>query len=110
MALDPEQPIYAIRTMDELLADSILRRRLVMTLLAIFAGLALALAALGIYGVVSYWITQRSHEIGIRMALGATDPVTFGLVCAALAAVGVIASLVPARRATSVDPARTLRC
>ncbi|HXA06436.1 MAG TPA: ABC transporter permease [Bryobacteraceae bacterium] len=72
LAIDPEQPVYRVRTMYELMADSVARRRLAMLLLAIFAVAALMLAAVGIYGVMSYSVTERAHEMGIRLALGAS--------------------------------------
>jgi putative ABC transport system permease protein len=153
LAVDREQPVWAIRTMDELMATSVMRRQLIMTLLTIFAGIALTLAAVGIYGVISYWVTQRSHEIGIRVAIGAsrldvlkmvlgqsmsvvligvgiglagaaaltrlmgtlvynvstTDAATFAGYSAALILVGLVASYLPARRATRIDPVTMLR-
>jgi putative ABC transport system permease protein len=151
--VDKDQPVSNIRTMDDILADSIARQRFSMLLLGVFAGVALLLAAVGIYGVMSYSVAQRTHEIGIRMALGAqtsavlklavgyglklviigvliglvaafaltrlmstllfgvtaTDPATFALISLLLISVAAIASYIPARRATKVDPLIALR-
>jgi len=151
--IDKDQPVSDIRTMENIMADSIARQRFSMLLLAIFAGVALVLAGVGIYGVMSYSVAQRTHEIGIRMALGAqtgavlklaigygmklvlvglligliaafaltrvmstllfgvtaTDPATFTLISLLLIAVAVLASYVPARRATKVNPIIALR-
>ena len=151
--IDKDQPVSNIQTMEAIFADSLARQRFSMLLLTIFAGVALVLAAVGIYGVMSYSVAQRTHEIGIRMALGAqtpavlklavgygmklviaglvigliaafaltrlmstllfgvtaTDPATFTLISALLICVAAIASYVPARRATKVDPMIALR-
>jgi len=78
--IDPDQPIYSIRTMDEIRAESVSSERLNLTLLSIFAGIALVLAIVGIYGVMSYAVTQRTHEIGIRMAIGAQSRDVFQMI------------------------------
>ncbi|HYG10021.1 MAG TPA: ABC transporter permease [Pyrinomonadaceae bacterium] len=151
--IDKDQPVSNIRTMEEVLSESIARQRFSMLLLGIFAAVALVLAAVGIYGVMSYSVAQRTREIGIRMALGArrsdvlkltvggglklvligvaiglgaafiltrvmssllfgvsaTDPTTFIIISLVLIGVAVLASYIPARRATRVDPMVALR-
>ncbi|MEJ2185611.1 MAG: ABC transporter permease [Gemmatimonadota bacterium] len=150
---DPLVPVGQVRTMDEVLSDSLAFQQFAMLLLAVFAALALGLAAVGIYGVMSYMVAQRTHEVGLRMALGAlpgdvvgrlvgrgmllvglgvvagvagaaaltrllqsqlygirpTDPVTFAMATGVLALIALAACLVPALRATRVDPIEALR-
>ena len=152
-AVDPDLPVSNIGSLETIIAESISQPRFYMLLLATFASVALVLAAIGIFGVLSYTVSQRTREIGIRMALGApgrsvvtlivrqamvlvasgvaagtiaallasqamtkmlfsvkpTDPVTFAGVAAGLAGVALLASYLPARRATRVDPIVALR-
>jgi putative ABC transport system permease protein len=152
-ALDPNVPVSGLRPLQDAVARSVSQPRFYMTLLSIFAAVALALATIGIFGVVRYAVAQRTREIGIRMALGAdsrsvirlvvggaltlagagvglgvlgalagtrllssllygvspTDPLTFVAVGALLFAAALLASLLPARRATRLDPNVALR-
>jgi Acidobacterial duplicated orphan permease len=95
-ALDSSQPIYNIRTMEQIRDESVAAQKLNLTLLILFASVALVLALVGIYGVMSYAVTQRTHEIGIRVALGARGPDVLRLVVGqgmSLAGAGVVIGL-----------------
>ncbi|HEV8483234.1 MAG TPA: ABC transporter permease, partial [Blastocatellia bacterium] len=99
MAIDKDQPISDIKTMDQRMSQSIAQRHFNMVLLGIFAGVALVLAAVGIYGVTNYAVTQRMHEIGIRIALGAQSSNLFRLVikqALMLVSIGVAAGIAAA--------------
>jgi putative ABC transport system permease protein len=152
-AMDPDQAVDEVKPMKDYIETSLAWRKSIVALLGMFGILALGLAAIGIYGVMSYSVSQRSHEIGIRMALGARpkqilglvvgqglrtslagigiglaaalalmqfvssllfgvtprDPITFAGVALLVVAVAVVASVVPARRASKVDPLVALR-
>jgi len=152
-AVDPDVPVFGIRTMQDRLYASLARQRFASTMLGAFAAFALLLAAVGIYGVMSYLVAQSTHDIGVRVALGARpgdivglvvrqgmalaafgiaiglaaavaltrvmssllfgvgarDAITFGTVALVLAGAAFAATVIPARRATGVDPMVALR-
>jgi putative ABC transport system permease protein len=151
--LQPNMPLTEVQTMEAAMESSLGQRRAIMLIFSLFAGLALVLAVVGLYGVMSYSVAQRTREIGVRMALGAlgsdvqrlvvaqglrlclvglgvgllaalalthvldsqlygvsaTDPLTFASLAALLLAVATLAALLPARRATRIDPMIALR-
>jgi putative ABC transport system permease protein len=94
--IDPGQPIYDLQTLDQMVAKSLGQRRFTLTLMLLFGVIALVLSAVGIYGVMAFAVTQRTQEIGIRMALGARAPDVLRLIVGSgmfLAAIGVVIGL-----------------
>jgi len=103
--IDPNQPVAEIRTMEEVVANTVARPRLLVYLLGGFAGMALLLAALGLYGVISHSVTQRRHEIGVRVALGAAHRDVLRLIVQqgmGLTVIGLLVGLLAALAATRV--------
>jgi ABC-type antimicrobial peptide transport system permease subunit len=104
-AMDPNVPVFDVKTMQQRVSESLARRRFAMVALALFAVVAMTLAAIGIYGVMSYTVTERTREIGIRMALGSPTRDVLRLIVGqgmALAGVGVALGLAGALAATRV--------
>jgi len=108
-ALDPEQPVFAVESMDQLLSSMVAQRRFSMALLGTFAALALVLGVVGVYGVTSYLVAQRTREVGVRLALGAQPRQVVGmvvrqgmLVAAAGLAVGLVGALATGRLITGL--------
>jgi len=101
--IDSDQPVQRVSTMEQIMEDNLAQPRFNTVLLGIFGGLALVLAAIGIYGVLSYSVTQRTHEIGVRMALGAQQSTVVGMVmkhAMRLAALGMVIGVIIAFAAT----------
>jgi hypothetical protein len=120
-AIDRDLPVTAVRTMDDVVEASLGNRRLTMNLLEVFAGVALLLAMVGIYGAIAYSVAQRTQELAIRRALGAQQGdilrlvlgqglgLTLAGVALLFVVVALAASYIPARRATRIDPMSALR-